>query len=152
MRVFAAPTELAAAAGAHLGDSDWHLISQEQVDRFADDTGDRQWIHTDLTKAATGPFGGTVAHGFLLLALIPVLLDEVFHVGGTQLVINKELRRARFLTPVPVGCRIRATVELTAARLRPRGFCEAEFTITAEIESVQKPAFTAEQVFLYQHS
>jgi acyl dehydratase len=150
VRTFSAPADLAAAVGDQLGSSSWHSITQDKVNRFADETGDHQWIHTDPARAVAGPFGAPVAHGYLMLSMVPALMGEVFQVDGAQLALNKELRRLRFLAPVPVGSRVRATIELTAARARPWGFWEADFSVTAEIDTDEKPAFIAEQVFLYQ--
>lgn len=152
MRRFGALAEFGTAVGQDLGSSDWHAIDQRMVDRFAETTGDRQWIHVDPGRAAAGPYGGTVVHGYHLLAMIPMLFDEVFEVDGVGLVLNKEVRGVRFLAPVRVGDRMRCRVALAAARQRPKQFWEATFRVTAEVESHQNTAFTAETVFLYQPS
>ncbi|MGQ0717663.1 MAG: MaoC family dehydratase [Pseudonocardiales bacterium] len=152
MRQFAGLVELGEAVGQSLGTSDWHGITQEMVDRFAENTGDRQWIHVDLDRCAAGPFGAPVAHGYLTLAMVPGLMAEVFRVDGVGLVLNKELRKLRFFSPVRVGDRVRTSVDLISARPRPRDYWEASFRVTAEIENNEAPAFRAETVFLYQQS
>lgn len=152
MKRFAGLAELCQAGGQSLGISDWHVITQEMVDRFAENTGDRQWIHVDPDRSAAGPFGASVAHGYLTLAMVPGLMAEVFRVDGVGLILNKELRKLRFFAPVRVGDRVRTSVGLISARQRPRDYWEASFRVTAEIENVEAPAFTAETVFLYQQS
>ncbi len=152
MRTFAHPAELAPLVGERLGASGWRSISQPLIDSFAAATGDEQWIHTDPLLAEAGPFGSTVAHGYLVLAMVPRLLGEVISVQGVGLVLNKEVHKAKFLTPVPVGSRVRIKVTLQSARSRPRGFWEAAFLIAAELDGQTKPAVSAEQVFLYQES
>jgi acyl dehydratase len=144
------PAGLEEVVGTELGVTQWLPITQAWIDRFADQTGDHQWIHTDPIRAAAGPFGATVAHGYLVMSLIPRWLNEVSEVGGVSLTLNKELRRLRFLAPVPVDSEVRARICLTQARPRPRGFWEAEFSITAELSVGDAHAFTADQVFLYQ--
>jgi acyl dehydratase len=141
---------LAEHAGDELGITPWRCVDQPLVDSFAADTGDQQWIHVDPQRASQGPFGGTVAHGYLVLAMVPSLIDEVLCVQGASVVLNKEVRRARFLAPVPVGSRVRAAVSLTSARSRPRGFWEAEFLVAAEVEGITGAAVTAQQILLYQ--
>ncbi len=111
---------LKAAAGRHLGHSDWHEITQEQVNGFADVTGDHQWIHVDVARAAAGPFGGPIAHGYLTLSLLPMLTGEILEVRDVPLVVNAGLDRLRFRTPVRVGAKVRAGAELLSARDAPR--------------------------------
>jgi acyl dehydratase len=122
MRVFTGVDELRAAVGEHLGHSDWHLVTQRQVDLFAEATGDHQWIHVDPARAAAGPFGGTIAHGFLTLSLIPMLTWQVYRVDGLSMGVNYGSDRVRFPAPVPVGSRIRAGVTLTGVHEAKRGF------------------------------
>ena len=112
MRVFRGVDELAAAVGADLGTSQWHPVTQEQVDRFAEATGDHQWIHVDPVRAAEGPFGTTIAHGYLTLSLVPLLAAEVYAVEGVRLALNYGCNKVRFPTPVPVGSRVRGSVVL----------------------------------------
>src|ERR1700683_2629301 len=108
------PEELVANVGSHLGYSDWHAVTQEQVDLFAEATRDRQWIHVDPQRANSGPFGTTVAHGFLTLSLLPALLEEILEVKGPRFFVNYGLNRLRFPSPVPVGSRLRLGVTLTS--------------------------------------
>lgn len=149
MRVFTAPEELCTAVGKRLGHSDFRQIDQPQIDLFAQLTGDEQWIHTDPVRAGAGPFGSTVAHGFFTLALLTAMLDEIFCVQGTDLVLNKGLDRLRFSQPVPVGAKVRAVAELAAAASRPRGFTEATIAVSVEIEGERRPAYTARQTLLF---
>ena len=101
------------AVGTHLGWSDWHTVTQQQIDTFADATGDHQWIHVDPEKAAAGPFGGTVAHGFLTLSLVPMLVWQVYRVEGVRMGVNYGANKLRFPSPVPVDSKVRAGVELS---------------------------------------
>jgi acyl dehydratase len=103
---FAGPTQLLERAGADLGTSDWLLVDQDRIDAIADVTGDHQWIHVDAERAKAGPVGTTVAHGYLTLALAPVLLQQVVVVDGVNAVVNYGLNRVRFPAPVPVGARL----------------------------------------------
>ena len=140
--------ELAGYAGRNLGRSSWHIITQEQVDLFADATHDHQWIHVDPERAKGGPFGQTIAHGYLTLSMAPVLLAEVLSVEGVALVINYGANRVRFPSPVLVSSRLRAIVdliELTAIE----GGAQATFRMTFETEGAAKPACVAEIVFRY---
>ncbi len=98
--------------GEHLGYSEWHEVTQEQVNLFADATGDHQWIHVDVERAKAGPFGGPIAHGYLTLSLVPVLLDEIMEVTGISMAINYGLNKLRFPAPVPVGSKVRAGATL----------------------------------------
>ncbi|MGH9155807.1 MAG: MaoC family dehydratase [Acidimicrobiales bacterium] len=140
--------DLAARAGHVLGHSRWRTISQTTIDTFAEATGDHQWIHVDPVRAAGGPFGGTIAHGYLTLSLVPVLLDEVVTVGGAALVVNYGTDRVRFPAPVPVGSHVRAAVELVGAEEVPGGV-QARFKVSIEVEAVAKPACVAEILFRY---
>src|SRR5579863_8885059 len=101
------PDELEAKVGCQLGYSGWHTVSQEQIDLFAEATGDHQWIHTDPERAKQGPFGTTVAHGYLTLSLLPVLMSEILSLEGPGFVVNYGLNRLRFPAPVPVGSKLR---------------------------------------------
>jgi acyl dehydratase len=146
-RVFANPGEIAAAVGEELGTSSWHAITQAMVDAFAQCTDDEQWIHVDPARAAVGPYGGTIAHGFLTLALIPSLLRELYRVEKTTIRMNYGLDRVRFLDSVPVGTNVRANARIahaviTGDRLR------VTFAVTIEREGHEKPACVADQVLL----
>src|SRR5215217_7396768 len=104
--------ELEQLVGEELGASDWHLVDQERVNAFAEVTGDHQWIHVDPERAASGPFGGTIAHGFLTLSMLPQSTFELMHVEDASAAINYGLDKVRFPAPVPVGSRIRATFRI----------------------------------------
>ncbi|MFF3223221.1 MaoC family dehydratase [Nocardia suismassiliense] len=145
MRTFDGLDDLARAVGTHLGYSGWHTVTQEQIDRFADATGDHQWIHVDPVKAAAGPFGTTVAHGFLTLSLLPMLAGEIYRVDGLSMGINYGTNKVRFPTPVPVGSRLRAGVELVSLTAAKLGY-QAVSSVTVEIEGASKPACVAESV------
>jgi acyl dehydratase len=140
--------ELQSRAGEHLGHSSWHVITQEQVDNFAQATGDDQWIHVDPERARTGPFGGTIVHGYLTLSLGPVLLQEVLDVAGAELVVNYGANRVRFPAPVPVGSRVRAGIELADVE-EVSGGVQASLAVTFELEESPKPACVAEILFRY---
>lgn len=140
--------ELPGHAGSEVGRSAWHLVTQERIQAFADATGDRQWIHIDEARAAAGPFGGTIAHGFLTLSLAPVMLSEAVEVTGYGTVINYGADRLRFPAPLRAGSRLRAVVELLRADEIPGGV-QAVWKLTYEIEGREKPACVAEIVFRY---
>lgn len=148
MRIFANLDELAAAKGEHLGHGEWHTVTQEQVNQFADATGDHQWIHVDTEKARSGPFGSTIAHGYLTLSLIPFLGKEILRVDGLTMGINYGLGKVRFPSVVPVGSRIRAGVELFDITDRPQGK-QVTYRWTVEIEGGDKPACVAETIVVY---
>ena len=139
---------LAGLAGTEVGRSAWHTISQEQVQAFAAATGDRQWIHLDAERAAAGPFGGTIAHGYLTLSLTPLVLEEAVQLDGVAAVVNYGIDRLRFPAPVPVGARVRGIVELVQAE-EIAGGIQAVWKLTYEIEGAPKPACVAEIVFRY---
>jgi acyl dehydratase len=135
------------SVGAQLGVSPWHQITQEQVDLFAAATGDRQWIHVDPERARAGPFGGTIAHGYLTLSLLPLLLRDLVRAQDTRLAVNYGLNRVRFMAPVPVGSRIRAAAVLREVTEVPGGAVQLVLLVTVEIEGDgSKPACVAETV------
>jgi acyl dehydratase len=134
--------------GQHLGYSDWHEVTQEQVNLFADATGDHQWIHVDVERAKAGPFGAPIAHGYLTLSLTPTLLTEVLAVSGISMAINYGLNKLRFPSPVPVGSRVRAGVELASVE-DVSGGAQVQLNVTYEIEGGTKPACVAEVLFRY---
>lgn len=148
MARFESPQALQAAAGGHLGHSRWRRVTQDQVNLFADATGDHQWIHVDVERAAAGPFGGTIAHGFLTLSMLPEMVFELLTVDGVAMVINYGLNKVRFITPVRVGSNIRASAELTAVE-EVRGGLQATVTVTFEIEGVDRPACVAESLLRF---
>ena len=139
-------TELPSLVGKHLGHSDWHEITQEQVNLFADATGDHQWIHVDPERAATGPFGGPVAHGYLTLSMSVALLDDILRVDGVAQVVNYGLGKVRFPAPVPVGSRIRLHASITDVREVSRGGDQMHRAFTFELEGSVKPACVAESL------
>jgi acyl dehydratase len=143
MRVFTSLDEIRAAKGSVLGTSDWLTIDQDRIDRFADATGDHQWIHIDAERAAAGPFGATIAHGFLTLSLLPYFAVQNYRVEGARLSVNYGLDKVRFITPVRVGARLRGTTELTGVEDLDTG-AQLSFRTTIEIEGVAKPACVAE--------
>ena len=147
MQTFDGLDEFERAVGTHLGHSRWRTVTQEQVDLFADTTDDHQWIHVDPERAARGPFGSTVAHGFLTLALLPSMVREIYRVEGMAMVVNYGSDRVRFPHPTPVGARIRAGAELTRLDRGPQGAL-AMVTSTVEIEGVAKPACVSDSLFL----
>lgn len=140
--------ELRAQAGQFLGHSHWHTITQEAVDTFAKLTGDHQWIHIDPRRAATGPFGGTIAYGYLTLSLATVALDEVLGVKDVDVVLNYGADRVRFPAPVPTGSRVRVGVELSAVD-ELNGGVQAHYKLTFEVEGQEKPGCVAEILFRY---
>ena len=139
--------ELKSRVGDHLGYSDWHEVTQEQVNKFADATGDHQWIHVDPERAAAGPFGGTIAHGFLTLSLIPLLAKQIYRVDNLTMGINYGLNKVRFPATVRVGSRIRSGAELVDVQEAKLG---KQFVVrtTVEIEGNEKPACVAETIVL----
>ncbi|HWM75163.1 MAG TPA: MaoC family dehydratase [Nocardioides sp.] len=147
MRVFTTFDELAEAAGEDLGTSDWVEVTQERVDQFAEATGDHQWIHVDVEKAAAGPFGGTIAHGYLTLALIPWLGSQVLGLDTPGAKLNYGVNKVRFPSPVRVGKRIRLHVTMGDVTEIPAGR-QVTLRHTVEIEGEDKPGCVAETVVL----
>ena len=144
---FASPADLLGAVGDHLGYSDWVTVDQDRIDMFADATGDHQWIHVDPEAAAAGPFGATIAHGYLTLALTNLLLPKIVRVEGISMGINYGVNRVRFPQPVLVGSRLRASAALTSAEELPGGAgVQTVITVTVEIEGQAKPACVVESV------
>jgi acyl dehydratase len=147
MRVFTTLDEVAAASGEELGTSEWLSIEQDRVDRFAEATGDHQWIHVDPERAASGPFGGTIAHGYLTLSLVPFLGSQVFALETPGAKLNYGVNKVRFPNPVLVGKRVRAHVTLADVADLPAGK-QLTLRYTVEIEGETKPACVAETVVL----
>lgn len=140
--------DLVGSIGKHLGYSDWHVVDQEQIGRFADATGDHQWIHVDPERAKAGPFGTTIAHGYLTLSLASTFLFQMLRVEPVSLVVNYGLNKVRFPAPVPSCSRVRLGAELSAAEPIAGGV-QATITGTFEVEGQDKPACVAEIVFRY---
>ncbi len=145
MRTFNGLDELEAAVGQELGVSDWHTVTQQQIDTFADATGDHQWIHVDAQKARQGPFGTTIAHGYLTLSLIPSLVWQIYAVEGLSMGINYGSNKVRFPATVPVDSRLRARATLTALSRGANG-AQCVVTVAMELEGSSKPACVAETV------
>ena len=145
MRVFESLEDVRGAAGSELGVSDWHVVSQEQIAAFADATGDHQWIHTDAECAAAGPFGTTIAHGFLTLSLTPTLLHEIYEVRGVGMAINYGANRVRFPAPLPSGSRVRARGRLDSVDDVPGGI-QVVTHVEIEREGGDKPCCVADLV------
>jgi len=137
--------EVRAAVGRTLGTSDWMEVTQDRVDQFADATGDHQWIHVDPVRAAAGPFGGPIAHGYLTLSLSNALLPEIVEIRGFSAGVNYGTGKVRFPSPVKVGSRIRARAELTAAD-DVAGGVQTTVVITIEVEGSDKPACVIESL------
>ena len=143
--VFESPDALLSAVGDELGSSEWVTIEQDRIDGFADATGDHQWIHVDPEQAAAGPFGATIAHGYLTLALTNLFLPEIVRVDNVSMGINYGVNKVRFPQPVVVGSRVRGHAVLTAAD-EINGGVQAVITITVEIDGMAKPACIVESV------
>ncbi|NBU24657.1 MAG: MaoC family dehydratase [Gammaproteobacteria bacterium] len=144
-RVFRSVEELTAAVGARLGPTDWLAIEQSRVDAFADATGDHQWIHVDVERARTGPFGGTIAHGYLTLSLCSLFLPQLMQVEIAGMGINYGLDRVRFTAPVRVGSRIRAVGEIVSVTTVTGGV-QVVVRVTVEIEGGARPACVADTI------
>jgi len=140
--------ELKGLIGKHLGFSDYLTITQEQVNIFADATGDHQWIHIDVERAKAGPFGGPITHGYLTLSLGPVFLPQIFGVEGVAMGVNYGTNKVRFPSPVPVGSKLRAGVKLLNVE-DVTGGVQVTLETTFEVEGAKKPSCVAEVVFRY---
>lgn len=146
---FSSKDEILGKVGAELGVSDWFEITQENVNKFADATGDHQWIHVDPERAKQGPFGGTIAHGYYTLSLAPMLMSQVVRVEGVKMGINYGLNKVRFTNPVPVGKRVRARATLAGAEEKDGGAVQATMDLTFEVEGEDKPAAIAQTISRY---
>lgn len=142
------PQEFAAKAGETLGASEWLTVDQDMIDKFAEATGDKQFIHINPAMAAMTPFGGTIAHGFLTLSLIPVLseMTQIEKPEGLKMALNYGGNRVRFLTPVRAGKRVRAHFKLLEMTEKSPGRWQQVMEITLEIEGEDKPAYVAEWI------
>jgi len=146
--IFNSPSELAPALGQTFGPTDWITIDQDRINTFADATGDHQWIHVDVEKAKTGPFGATVAHGYLTLALTNLFLPHLIEVRGISMGLNYGLNKVRFPAVVPAGSRIRGKGELISVEAQ-KGAVQTVIRITVEVEGNAKPACIAEAISLW---
>ena len=138
--------ELQTKVGEHLGYSEWHTVSQEQVNLFADATGDHQWIHIDVERSKAGPFGGPIAHGYLTLSLTPVLMGEVLHLKGISMGVNYGANKVRFMSPVPVGSRVHMGAKMVNCE-DVAGGVQYTLELTYEVEGAAKPSCVAECIF-----
>jgi acyl dehydratase len=141
--------ELKNLAGTDLGCSDWLEVTQDRVNTFADATGDHQWIHVDAQKAESGPFGGTIAHGYLTLSLVIPLFNDLLEITGIAMSVNYGLEKVRFPSPVPVGSKIRLDAEVMAVEEIKGNGVQMTLAFTVQIEGSAKPACVAQA--LYRH-
>ena len=146
MRNFETLQELAALAGQPISTSDWVTITQEQINQFAQATGDHQWIHIDEERAKAGPFGAPISHGFLTLSMIPLFFASAIHIAQTRMGVNYGLNRVRFTGPVPVGSRLRASIKLMRADPVENGGFQFTWEVSTEREGVAKPVCVAESI------
>jgi acyl dehydratase len=146
--VFADLAAFTAAEGAQLGPTDWLLVDQARIDQFAQATDDHQWIHVDPQRAADGPYGRTIAHGLLTLSLLPHFMHDLYRVDNIAMAINYGFNKVRFITPVPVGSRLRAVSTITGID-KLDGGAQATLTTTVQVEGSDKPAAVVESIVRY---
>ena len=146
MKTFQTLDDLAQCVGQIVAVSDWLTITQQQVNLFADATGDHQWIHVDPEKAASGPFGAPIAHGFLTLSLLPKFFESSFEITGSRMGVNYGLNKVRFTAPVPVGSRLRASMKLLASQPIDNQGVQMTWEVTVEREGSSKPVCIAESL------
>ncbi|WP_166365257.1 MaoC family dehydratase [Pseudomonas akapageensis] len=147
-RIFDTPFALAGAVGQDLGVSDWLSIEQERIDLFAEASGDHQWIHVDPVKAASGPFGACIAHGYLSLALVNLFLPQIVEVRGIAMGVNYGCERVRFPNVVTVGSRVRGSAQLVAVE-EVKGGVQATTRVTIEIEGQERPGCVVDTISRY---
>ena len=143
--VFDSPDDLSVAVGTHLGYTDWMEVDQTRIDLFAEATGDHQWIHVDRERAAVGPFGTTIAHGYLTLSLTNKMLPDLIRVDGISMGINYGTEKVRFPSPVLVGSRVRGGAELVSVDEVSGGY-QAVIRVTVEVEGSDRPACVVDSV------
>ncbi|MEO8013807.1 MAG: MaoC family dehydratase [Polaromonas sp.] len=146
MKTFQTLSDLAACTGQEVAVSDWLTITQQQVNLFAEATGDHQWIHVDPEKAAAGPFGATIAHGFLTLSLLPKFFESSMEIIDCRMGVNYGLNKVRFTAPVPVGSRLRARMKLLSAEPIEGNGLQMAWVVTVEREGADKPVCVAESL------
>jgi acyl dehydratase len=146
MRTIESLPELATLVGQELAVSGWFEVTQQQIDLFAEATGDHQWIHVDPERAKSGPFGTTIAHGFLTLSLIPKLVESCLEIRSQRMSVNYGLNRVRFPSPVPAGSRLRCRVKLLSCEPLPQDGMQIVWEVTVEREGSDKPVCVAESV------
>jgi len=148
VKIYDGLAEFAKSEGDVLGTSEWMEVDQQRIDTFADATGDHQWIHVDPERAAAGPFGATIAHGFLTLSLLPVLINQLYRVDNVTMAVNYGLDKVRFMAPVKVGSKVRAaTTVLTVTPLEDA--VQAVLETTFEIDGSEKPAAVVQSIVRY---
>ena len=147
--IFETPRDLLGREGTALATSDWLTVEQDRIDAFAECTGDHQWIHVDPVRAKDGPFGATIAHGYLTLSLVNMFMPQIVEVRGFSAGVNVGMDRTRFLTPVTVGSRIRGTGEIASAEEVKGGAIQAVIRVTVEIEGKDKPACVVDTINRY---
>lgn len=147
-KIFAKPADLVGAEGTQLGPTEWLLIDQDRVNGFAEVTGDHQWIHVDVERAKQGPFGGTIAHGYLTMSLVNYFLPQLIEVQGFAHAVNVGADRLRFLAPVKVGSRIRGVGEIVGVE-EVKGATQSIVRVTVEIEGADKPACVVDTISRY---
>lgn len=146
MKTFETIAELAACVGQEVALSDWTTITQQQVNQFAQATGDNQWIHVDVEKATAGPFGAPIAHGFLTLSLLPLFFESALKINQVRMGVNYGLNKVRFTSPVPVGSRLRARMTLLQAEPIDNDGMQMTWVVAVEREGVAKPVCVAESI------
>jgi acyl dehydratase len=146
MKIFQTLAELAAMVGQEVAVSDWIAITQTRINQFAEATGDHQWIHVDEARAKSGPFGSTIAHGFLTLSLIPQFLTASISVAQPAMGVNYGLNKVRFTSPVPVGSQLRARLTLLACEPVDRQGMQMTWQVTLERQGATKPVCVAESL------
>lgn len=147
-KIFETPNALIGNEGSALGPTEWLVIEQDRVNGFAEVTGDHQWIHVDVERAKDGPFGGTIAHGYLTMSLINYFLPQLIEVRGFAHAVNVGVDRLRFLAPVKVGARIRGVGEIVAVE-EIKGAIQSVVRVTVEIEGSEKPACVVDTISRY---
>ena len=147
--IFESPRDLVGKEGTALEPSEWLTIEQDRIDAFADCTGDHQWIHVDPVKAKDGPFGATIAHGYLTLSLVNMFMPQMIDVRGFSAGVNVGMDKTRFLNPVVVGSRIRGTGEIVSVEEVKGGAIQAVIRVTIEIEGKDRPACVVDTINRY---
>ena len=147
--IFETPLKLRDHVGDRLGESDWLEITQDRIDKFADATGDHQWIHVDPERAKDGPFGACIAHGYLTMSLVNLFLPQIVDVRGISMGVNYGADRLRFPAPVPVGSRVRGSAELIGAQETKDGGVQATIRVSVEIEGGDRPGCVIDTISRY---
>ncbi|GJG94370.1 MaoC family dehydratase [Cupriavidus pauculus] len=146
MKTYETIAQLQSLVGEVVGTSDWVLIDQQRINTFADATGDHQWIHVDPERAAEGPFGAPIAHGFLTLSLLPIFSQKAFAIQNVRMGVNYGLNKVRFLSPVPVNGRLRAHFRLASFEQLDNNGAQLTYEMSVEMEGADKPACVAESI------